>query len=101
VADLPPHEAESERLRAMLSLREQELADARRAAAYWERQSVYGAAAVAASLSNQVLLARSLARTVEHALHGVFLPERNRLEDLLAAFWRATGDEEPGTGSPR
>jgi hypothetical protein len=46
----------------------EKLAEARRAAAYWEREAVLRTSTVASSLAVQVLAGRRLADAVEHLL---------------------------------
>jgi hypothetical protein len=75
-----------------------ELEKARADAAYWEREAVLRAVAVAGALFDQVALARALARNVEGFLDGAH--SRNQVVRALDAFWRAADARPPGTESP-
>ena len=70
---------------------ESQLADALRAAGFWERQAVYRASAVAAALLDQIALARALARVVERYLSAKETDTVQEVEEALQAFWRSAG----------
>lgn len=61
------------------------LADARRAAAYWEREAVLRATTVASSLGVRVLAGRRLADTIERLLEDTQLVRGDARGRLRAA----------------